>query len=106
MARKQIERLIEKSGGYGTYLLMGVDWAPYPATERSHQLFAEEVIPHFNGSLKPMQRSFDDVMSTAREVAQSGDVVLLSPACSSYDMFDNYEQRGAEFKPAIRWART
>jgi UDP-N-acetylmuramoylalanine--D-glutamate ligase len=42
--------------------------------------------------------SFDDVIATARKVAQPGDVVLLSPACSSYDMFDNYEQRGAEFK--------
>jgi limonene 1,2-monooxygenase len=70
MARHQIERLIEKSGGYGTYLLMGVDWAPFPATERSHQLFAEEVIPHFNGSLKPMQKSFDDVMSTGYSGAE------------------------------------
>ena len=70
MARAQIERLIEKSGGYGTYLLMGVDWAPYPATERSHQLFAEEVMPHFNGSLKPMQKSFDDVMGTGYSGAE------------------------------------
>jgi UDP-N-acetylmuramoylalanine--D-glutamate ligase len=42
--------------------------------------------------------SFDDVVETARQLAQSGDVVLLSPACSSYDMFDNYEQRGRMFK--------
>jgi UDP-N-acetylmuramoylalanine--D-glutamate ligase len=42
--------------------------------------------------------SFDEVVSTAQSLAQSGDVVLLSPACSSYDMFDNYEQRGAIFK--------
>lgn len=62
MARRQIERLIEKSGGFGTYLLMGVDWANYPATERSHQLFAEEVIPHFNGTLEPMTASFEEVM--------------------------------------------
>jgi UDP-N-acetylmuramoylalanine--D-glutamate ligase len=42
--------------------------------------------------------SFEDVMIEARRVARAGDAVLLSPACSSYDMFDNYEQRGAEFK--------
>ncbi len=64
MARAQINRLIDKSGGFGTYLLMGVDWANYPATERSHQLFAEEVIPHFNGQSEPMDASFADVMGT------------------------------------------
>jgi UDP-N-acetylmuramoylalanine--D-glutamate ligase len=42
--------------------------------------------------------SFDEVIATARKLAQPGDVVLLSPACSSYDMFDNYEQRGRVFK--------
>ena len=42
--------------------------------------------------------SFDDVIATARQLAQPGDVVLLSPACSSYDMFDNYEHRGTVFK--------
>ena len=42
--------------------------------------------------------SFEDVMAEARRVAHSGDAVLLSPACSSYDMFENYEQRGDAFK--------
>jgi UDP-N-acetylmuramoylalanine--D-glutamate ligase len=53
------------------------------------------------GGVVPVERlgsSFDDVLARARDIAQPGDAVLLSPACSSYDMFDNYEQRGREFK--------
>ncbi|HEY9228990.1 MAG TPA: UDP-N-acetylmuramoyl-L-alanine--D-glutamate ligase [Gemmatimonadaceae bacterium] len=42
--------------------------------------------------------SFEEVVETARRLAKPGDVVLLSPACSSYDMFDNYEHRGTVFK--------
>ena len=51
--------------------------------------------------LRRLGSSFDEVIATARELSQPGDVVLLSPACSSYDMFDNYEQRGAVFKEMV-----
>ncbi len=46
----------------------------------------------------PAGASFERVVQAARAAAKPGNAVLLSPACSSYDMFDNYEQRGAEFK--------
>jgi UDP-N-acetylmuramoylalanine--D-glutamate ligase len=40
---------------------------------------------------------FDEVMEAAAQRAVSGTTVLLSPACSSYDMFESYEERGARF---------
>ncbi len=39
----------------------------------------------------------DEAVQLANRLAESGDVVLLSPACASYDMFENYEHRGREF---------
>jgi UDP-N-acetylmuramoylalanine--D-glutamate ligase len=49
----------------------------------------------------PLERlgsDFEEVIKHARESASPGDAVLLSPACSSFDMFRNYEERGARFK--------
>jgi len=45
--------------------------------------------------------TFEDVVIKARLLAPAGGAVLLSPACSSYDMFDNYEQRGATFRSLV-----
>jgi UDP-N-acetylmuramoylalanine--D-glutamate ligase len=43
-----------------------------------------------------------DAVSLARQMADTGDVVLLSPACASFDLFKNYEDRGAQFKQAVQ----
>jgi UDP-N-acetylmuramoylalanine--D-glutamate ligase len=45
---------------------------------------------------------FERVLETAAHHTRPGDVVLLSPACSSYDMFENYEARGRSFKELAR----
>ncbi len=44
---------------------------------------------------------FDDVVRRAREIARPGDAVLLSPACSSFDQFANYEERGRRFAQLV-----
>ena len=45
-----------------------------------------------------VQGGFDEVVARAAALARPGDAVLLSPACSSYDMFEDYEERGRRFK--------
>jgi UDP-N-acetylmuramoylalanine--D-glutamate ligase len=49
-----------------------------------------------------MVDSLSSAVKLAKQLAADGDVVLLSPACASYDMFENYEQRGKEFGRLVR----
>ena len=49
-----------------------------------------------------MCSTMQDAVATAQQSAQPGDIVLLSPACASFDMFDNFEQRGNVFMNAVR----
>ena len=46
--------------------------------------------------------SAQDAVRLASELATAGDVVLLSPCCASFDLFKNYEDRGRQFKEAVR----
>ena len=43
-----------------------------------------------------------DCVKQAFRIAEKGDVVLLSPACASFDLFKNYEDRGKQFKDAVK----
>jgi len=46
--------------------------------------------------------TLEEAVRTARQLAPAGGVVLLSPACASFDMFENFEHRGRVFKEAVR----
>ena len=46
-------------------------------------------------------KNMDECVRTAAKMAKPGDVVLLSPACASWDMYDNFEQRGDHFKECV-----
>jgi limonene 1,2-monooxygenase len=58
-AVEQIERLVEQSGGFGTFLVFGHEWADPAATRHSYELFARSVMPHFQGQLAAPQASHD-----------------------------------------------
>ena len=58
----------------------------------------------FGSMGKPMTdaRSAEEAVRKSAEFAEPGDVVLLSPCCASFDLFKNYEDRGQQFKDAVR----
>ncbi|WP_396211586.1 UDP-N-acetylmuramoyl-L-alanine--D-glutamate ligase [Flavobacterium sp.] len=46
--------------------------------------------------------SMNDAVKMSQRLAEKGDTVLLSPACASFDLFENYEDRGIQFKQAVK----
>jgi len=46
--------------------------------------------------------SMKDAVTMSQRLAEKGDSVLLSPACASFDLFENYEDRGNQFKNAVQ----
>ncbi len=58
----------------------------------------------FNGVVKNIvdASSMDEAVKAAYYLARNGDTVLLSPACASFDLFENYEDRGTQFKQNVR----
>jgi UDP-N-acetylmuramoylalanine--D-glutamate ligase len=69
---------------------------------------AKERMNHELGGLTDtvMAKTMEEAVSLARQQAKGGEVVLLSPACSSFDMFKDYKERGRVFKEAVFKIRT
>jgi len=64
--------------------------------QRIHDAFEEVTEVIVNAS------TMKDAVILAYNLAKKGDTVLLSPACASFDLFKNYEDRGNQFKTAVR----
>jgi len=63
---------------------------------------AEKVFNFFHSDIKvEIKNSLEECVISANLEARAGDVVLLSPACASFDMFNSYEHRGQVFKEAV-----
>jgi len=71
-------------------ICLGVD------NRKIHEAFGNMVNPIVN------TESAVEAVHAAFHFAEKGDVVLLSPACASFDLFKNYEDRGAQFKKAVK----
>lgn len=84
MAVAQIERLVDRSGGFGTYLLMAHEWADGPATRRSFDLFARHVAPRFQGSAERALASRDWAAAHRDEFVGAAGVAVVKAVQDHY----------------------
>lgn len=64
----------------------------------------KKIIKAFSGVVDTIleAKSAKEAVAQSYKIGKKGDTVLLSPACASFDMFENYEDRGTQFKQAVR----
>lgn len=84
----EIEELVREK--VHALIFMGLDNSPL------HAFFADKVQNITDVT------SMDEAVKAAYRIARSGDTVLLSPCCASFDLFKNYEDRGRQFKDCVR----
>ncbi len=84
----EIKDLVEDK--VGTLICLGKD------TSKLHKAFGKRVENIIDAS------GMEEAVNKAYYLAGKGDTILLSPACASFDLFENYEDRGWQFKEAVR----
>ena len=88
----------------------GVDFAPMvPLVQRKvkNLILVGEAKERLNRTIGDFSETFiigtfEEAVLLAYQKSRSGDIILLSPGCSSYDMFQNFEERGNYFKELIK----
>jgi UDP-N-acetylmuramoylalanine--D-glutamate ligase len=67
---------------------------------------ADKIFTHIDGAVPIVTAgTLEEAVARAGAVAQAGEIVLLAPACSSFDQFENYEHRGRVFKETVQARR-
>ncbi|MEW6047643.1 MAG: cyanophycin synthetase, partial [Bacillota bacterium] len=107
------EPVVLIAGGYDKHLPFA-EFARVAAERCRHIVLLGQTAPAIERALRQAEEetgrpvsyerveSFEAAVRAARAAARPGDVVLLSPACASYDMFHNFEERGARFRQMVQ----
>jgi limonene 1,2-monooxygenase len=93
-AIEYIQGLLDQSGGFGTFLFLGHDWADPQATYKSYRLFAREVMPHFQGQLGAPRRSHDWASGKRAEIFGRAGQAMMNAITKHLD------ERGGDRTPA------
>lgn len=87
----ELGELISKRENIKAIIGIGVEWPAIKAKFKNQ-----------NFTLIEGAKNMEQIVAAASKIAKSGDVVILSPACASFDMFQNYKDRGNQFKEQVR----
>lgn len=102
------QNIVLLAGGYNKNASFDEFVAAFAGRVR-HAIILGETKPYLRESFERLGfknytevETMEEAVSCAHEIAESGDTVLLSPACASWGMYRNYEERGEDFKALVR----